>query len=226
MRPRSPGAAAACPSFVSCPPGTGYSPGGSNVGSVRTRRPPYSKRAVGPPKTRTGICSVVVLVLAIPDTSRMSGCLSVKDGSDFSRTSASRTMRAMSEISIAEAVPPPAPGAADYLAIDFVNSVLTRPGGHLIDLLATPASTNLWLTERGLAPADAGIREMCASQLRSLREQLKSLFDAHVAGLPALPTALSAVNDALSGAPTAALLQWDAKNGPYRATPCPTNEIL
>ena len=47
-----------------------------------------------------------------------------------------------------------------------------------------------------------------------------------VAEVPALPSALSAVNDALSKAPTAALLQWDEKTGPYRATPCPTNEIL
>ncbi|GAA4226506.1 CGNR zinc finger domain-containing protein [Actinomadura meridiana] len=132
----------------------------------------------------------------------------------------------MSETLATESALPPAPGAADYLALDFVNSAIALPGGHLVDLLSTPASANEWLTERGLALADAGVREMCAAQLRSLREHLKSLFDAHVAGLPALPAALSAVNDALSGAPTAALLQWDDKNGPYRATPCPTNEIL
>jgi predicted RNA-binding Zn ribbon-like protein len=132
----------------------------------------------------------------------------------------------MSELLTAESVLPPAPGAEDYLALDFVNSAIALPGGQFIDLLGTPEATNQWLTERGLAPADAGVQEMCTTQLRSLREHLRALFAARVAGLPALPTALSAVNDALSGAPTAALLYWDEKNGPYRAAPCPTNAIL
>ncbi|MGW4797826.1 CGNR zinc finger domain-containing protein [Nonomuraea sp. NPDC004297] len=132
----------------------------------------------------------------------------------------------MSELPTAEAVLPPAPGAGAHLALDFVNSAIALPGGQFIDLLGTPEATNQWLTERGLAPADAGVQEMCAAQLRSLREHLRGLFAARVAGLPALPAALSAVNDALSGAPTAALLYWDEKNGPYRAAPCPTNEIL
>ncbi|KOX18926.1 hypothetical protein ADK67_34810 [Saccharothrix sp. NRRL B-16348] len=125
-----------------------------------------------------------------------------------------------------DAALPPAPGAEDYLAIDFVNSAVALPGGQFTDLLGTPAGANRWLFDRGLAPADAGVREVCASQLRSLRENLRSLFASRVDGAPALPTALSAVNDALSKAPTAALLHWDERTGPYRATPCPTNEIL
>jgi predicted RNA-binding Zn ribbon-like protein len=132
----------------------------------------------------------------------------------------------MSEPSIAESVLPPAPGAEDYLALDFVNSAIALPGGQFIDLLGTPETTNRWLAERGLAPADAGVQEMCTTQLRSLREHVRALFAARVAGLPALPAALSAVNVALSKAPTAALLQWDDKSGPYRAVPCPTDETL
>ncbi|MCX4695493.1 ABATE domain-containing protein [Streptomyces sp. NBC_01408] len=132
----------------------------------------------------------------------------------------------MSEIPALESVRLPAPGAEDYLALDFVNSAIALPGGQFIDFLGTPESANRWLTDHGLAPADAGVREMCATQLRSLREHLRSLFAARVAGLPALPVALSAVNDALSMAPTAGLLYWDEKNGPYRAVPCPTDEIL
>jgi predicted RNA-binding Zn ribbon-like protein len=132
----------------------------------------------------------------------------------------------MSEFLAAESVLPPAPGAEDYLALDFVNSAIALPGGQFIDLLGTPETTNQWLTERGLAPADAGVQEMCTTQLRSLREHLRALFAARVTGLPALPTALSAVNDALSRVPTAALLYWDEKHGPYRVVPCPTNAIL
>ncbi|MET0234997.1 MAG: ABATE domain-containing protein [Kibdelosporangium sp.] len=132
----------------------------------------------------------------------------------------------MRETPTADTVLSPAPGAEQYVALDFANSAIALPGGQFIDLLGTPAAANRWLTEHGLAPADAGVREMCAAQLRSLREHVKSLFAARVAGFPALPGALSAVNDALSRAPTAALLLWDEKSGPYRATLCPTNEIL
>lgn len=134
-------------------------------------------------------------------------------------------MRTMSEPPAAEPVLPPAPGAEQYPALDFVNSAIALPGGQFVDLLGTPATTNHWLTAHGLAPAGAGVQEMCATQLRSLREHVRALLTARVAGLPALPTAVSAVNDALSRAPTAALLRWD-DSGPYRATPCPADEIL
>jgi predicted RNA-binding Zn ribbon-like protein len=135
-------------------------------------------------------------------------------------------MRDMRETVTAESVPPPAPGAADYVALDFANSAIALPGGQFIDLLGTPESTNRWLAERGLAPPGAGVQEMCVTQLRSLREHVRALLAARVAGLPALPAALAAVNDALTRAPTAPLLYWDEKRGPYRAAPCPVNEVL
>jgi predicted RNA-binding Zn ribbon-like protein len=120
----------------------------------------------------------------------------------------------------------PVPGEELYPSLALANSAVTLPGRRVLDLLDTPAQTNRWLTEHGLAPVDIGMREMCATQLRSLREQIRALFDARVAGLPALPAALSAVNDALTRVPTAPLLQWDEKNGPYRATPHPTTAIV
>lgn len=135
-------------------------------------------------------------------------------------------MRFMSETVSAEPGPPPAPGAEQYPSLALANSVVALPGGHFVDFLGTPAGANQWLTERGLAPVDVGMREMCATQLRSLREQIRALFASRVAGLPALPAALSAVNDALTRVPTAPLLQWDEKNGPYRAAPHPTTEIV
>ncbi|MEI5098276.1 ABATE domain-containing protein [Streptomyces sp. PmtG] len=132
----------------------------------------------------------------------------------------------MSETPTAEPALPPAPGAEDHLALAFVNSAVALPGGHFTDLLGTPGTTARWLFEHGLAPVGTPVQEMCAAQLRSLREHVRSLFAARVAGVPALPMALTAVNDALSKAPTAALLYWDEKSGPYRAAPCPTDEIL
>ncbi|MFF3337000.1 CGNR zinc finger domain-containing protein [Streptomyces sp. NPDC002888] len=126
----------------------------------------------------------------------------------------------------AEPAVPPAPGEEQYLALAFVNSTIALPGGQFIDFLGTPETASRWLAERGLAPLDAGLREMCTAQLRSLREQIRALFASRVTALAALPAALSAVNDAMTKVPTASLLQWDEKTGPYRAAPHPTTQIV
>ncbi|MGX1565439.1 ABATE domain-containing protein [Streptomyces sp. NPDC055506] len=127
---------------------------------------------------------------------------------------------------LAEPAVPPAPGEERYPALAFANSTIASPGGRLTDFLGTPAQANQWLAERDLAPVDAGLREMCTAQLRSLREQIRSLLASRVEAVPAPPAALSAVNHAMTKVPTASLLQWDEKNGPYRAPPHPTTEIV
>ncbi|AGP55620.1 hypothetical protein M271_20375 [Streptomyces rapamycinicus NRRL 5491] len=121
---------------------------------------------------------------------------------------------------------PPATGEKEHLSLALANSAIALAGGHTVDLLGTPAQANRWLTERGLAPVDAGMMEMCAAQVRSLREQIRSLFASRAAGLPALPAAVAAINDAMTRVPTAPLLRWDDKAGPYRTTPHPTTEIV
>ncbi|MFD7789450.1 CGNR zinc finger domain-containing protein [Streptomyces nojiriensis] len=133
-------------------------------------------------------------------------------------------MRLMDEIATAE--PPPAPGAEQHLALDLANSAVTLPGGHSVDLLATPAAAERWLVDRGLAPADTGLIETCASRLRSLREQIRALLAAHAAGLPAPAAALTAVNDALTRAPAASLLHWDPDRGLHREAAHPVTQIV
>ncbi|MCY9784346.1 ABATE domain-containing protein [Nocardiopsis sp. EMB25] len=132
----------------------------------------------------------------------------------------------MDDLTTTELELPPAPGEERYSSLALANTVIALPGGRFADLLGTPLATNQWMTARGLAPVDAGMREMCAAQLRSLREQIRALFASRTEGLPALPAALSAVNDALTRVPTAPLLLWDDKNGPYRATTHPTTRIV
>ncbi|MGJ7908004.1 CGNR zinc finger domain-containing protein [Actinopolyspora sp. H202] len=132
----------------------------------------------------------------------------------------------MEEFAIVEPDLPHAPGEDEYLSLALANSVIALPGGQFVDFLGTPDATNQWLTERDLAPIETGMQEMCASQLRSLREQVRALFASRVSALPAIPAALSAINDALTRVPTAPLLQWDDKNGPYRAAPHPTTRIV
>ncbi|MFC9248068.1 CGNR zinc finger domain-containing protein [Streptomyces sp. NPDC057136] len=121
---------------------------------------------------------------------------------------------------------PPAQGEEEHPSLALANSAPALPGGHTVDLLGTPEQANRWLTQRGLAPVDAGMQEMCASQLRSMREQIRSLLASRAAGLPALPAAVAAVNDAMTRVSTAPLLQWDEKSGPHRVTPHPTTAIL
>ncbi|MGV9449931.1 CGNR zinc finger domain-containing protein [Streptomyces sp. NPDC003635] len=136
-------------------------------------------------------------------------------------------MRFMTEtVAVDGSTPPPAPGAEQYPALDFANSAVALPGGHYIDFLGTPEGAGQWLERHGLAPADAGVREMCAAQLRSLREQIRALLAARLDGVPAPTGALAAVNDALTRAPAASLLHWDATRGLHRAPVHPTDQIL
>lgn len=72
---------------------------------------------------------------------------------------------------ITESGLPPAPGAEQHPSLALVNSAVALPGGHFVDQLGTPAGADQWLTQQGLTPVDAGMLDMCAAQLRSLREQ-------------------------------------------------------
>ncbi|MFD9903070.1 CGNR zinc finger domain-containing protein [Streptomyces sp. NPDC059063] len=132
----------------------------------------------------------------------------------------------MPRVPAAEPDPPPAPGAERYVALDFANSAIALPGGQFLDLLGTPEAANGWLVARELAPVDAGLQEMCAAQLRTLREQIRSLLASRVDGCPAPASALAAVNEALTRAPAASLLHWDATRGLYRAASHPTTQIV
>ncbi|WP_225835217.1 ABATE domain-containing protein [Streptomyces sp. NK08204] len=125
-----------------------------------------------------------------------------------------------------EPAPPPAPGAEQHPALDLANSAPALPGGQHLDLLGTPEAANRWLTGHGLAPEDAGLRETCTARLRTLREHVRALLAARVDGLAAPATALDAVNDALTRAPAASLLHWDADRGLYREAGHPTEQIV
>lgn len=135
-------------------------------------------------------------------------------------------MSTMEESATDRSVPPPAHGEEEHLSLALANSAVTLPGGLTADLLGDPNQANRWLTERGLAPVDSGMQEMCAGLLRTLRENVRSLFSARCAGLPAHSAAVAAVNDAMTRVPTVPLLRWDAEKGPYRTPPHPTTAIV
>ncbi|GAA2848435.1 hypothetical protein Acy02nite_01960 [Actinoplanes cyaneus] len=119
-----------------------------------------------------------------------------------------------------------APGADVHPGLDLANSVLVAPGGVVTDLLDSPATAATWLTERGLAPADAVLYEICAGRLRALRSALRDLFTAAVRHEPPPAEALSVVNTALTRVPTAAELHWDPARGLHRSVPHPTDQVV
>lgn len=136
------------------------------------------------------------------------------------------TVRSMRESVTGQTGLPPAQGEHEHLSLALANSAVVLPGGHSVDLLTTPARANLWLTDHGLAPVDAGMQAVCATRLRSLREQISSLFASRIGGLDPSPEAVTAINDAMTRVPTASLLQWDAGTEPYRRAPHPTTAIV
>ncbi|MEU0938617.1 MULTISPECIES: ABATE domain-containing protein [unclassified Embleya] len=126
----------------------------------------------------------------------------------------------------APVVPPPAPGADRYLALDLANTDLALPGGQEVDLLGSPASAKAWLVERELAPPDTRLYDLCAGRLRAVRDVVRVLLASRIADAPAPDAAVQAINDALTSAPSAALLHWDEVRGPYRAQAHPTDRIV
>ncbi|MFF2523504.1 CGNR zinc finger domain-containing protein [Streptomyces liangshanensis] len=121
---------------------------------------------------------------------------------------------------------PPAQGEQEHRSLALANSVVTLPGGLRADLLGDPDHVGVWLAERGFAPAGLDVEENCAAQIRSLREQIRSLFGSLTAGTTALPAAIAAVNDAMTRASALPLLRWSETSGPYRAAPPPIGAIL
>ena len=122
--------------------------------------------------------------------------------------------------------PPAAPGAESHPALDLADSVLTAPGGQVLDLVDTPEDATRWLAERHLIPADGRLHEICATRLRTLRQHIRALLTARVDRTLPPPEAVAAVNDALSKVPTAAPLRWVSSAGPYRIAPHPVDQIV
>ncbi|MFE0459664.1 ABATE domain-containing protein [Kitasatospora sp. NPDC058965] len=131
----------------------------------------------------------------------------------------------MRGMNVTAPVPPAAPGADHHPALDFANTLLSLPTGRR-DLLATPEEATAWLVERGLAPEDARLYELCAGRLRELRDQVRELLGASVAAAEPPAAALQAVNTALTTAPAAALLAWDDDRGLHREAAHPANRVV
>jgi predicted RNA-binding Zn ribbon-like protein len=120
----------------------------------------------------------------------------------------------------------PAPGSERYPALDFANSVVTLPGGTVVDALAGPAAAAQWLAARGLAYAGVELQDYCTTRVTTLRADVRELLRAVVDGRRPEAATLQAINAAMTLTPTAELLRWTPQQGLTRAAECsPTQAV-
>jgi predicted RNA-binding Zn ribbon-like protein len=118
------------------------------------------------------------------------------------------------------------PLLGEPLAVDLLNTVIAAGGGRR-DLLTSPAALLAWLgAQAGRLPpgsvaalsAGLGAGDAAAGRLlgrvRALRESLRPLFGAALAGAAPPAAAVGAVNAAAAAAPAAPHLEWDAPGAP------------
>lgn len=110
--------------------------------------------------------------------------------------------------------PAPAPGEEASAALALVNTRLLA-GDQQYDLIASAPRAGAWLAERGLLADSAAAGDGDGARLRTLREQIRSLFAAQAAGTVPAPDVLAAFNQALALTPAVAALNWDDA-GPRR----------
>ncbi|MEU8969916.1 ABATE domain-containing protein [Streptomyces monashensis] len=109
----------------------------------------------------------------------------------------------------------PVPGEDRYLSLALVNTRFTVSHGR-VDLLDDAEAAHLWLVRHALLPDRVELNGRQSGRLRTLREALRTLFEARAAEAPAAADALDALNAALAAAPATPRLAWTA-DGPHRA---------
>ena len=115
---------------------------------------------------------------------------------------------------------PPAPGELEHPALGLVNTVHTTTAGTT-DLIEDPHQASRWLIERELLALDTRLGASCATRLRALREEIRSLLTSATQTSPPTYDAIAALNTALTAAPTTQLLTWAPDHGWRTVTPHP-----
>ncbi|MGW6917879.1 CGNR zinc finger domain-containing protein [Kitasatospora sp. NPDC054939] len=100
------------------------------------------------------------------------------------------------------------PVRGEHPVLDLVNTTFVRGGlrGHLVDVLVEPSDLAVWVAGQaeGLDPATLPPGEFTAADLAAvleLRRSLRAVLTAVVAGEPAAPAEVAAVNAAVRSAP-------------------------
>ncbi|MFD9791085.1 CGNR zinc finger domain-containing protein [Streptomyces sp. NPDC059070] len=108
----------------------------------------------------------------------------------------------------------PAPGEAEHDSLALVNTEYALPGGPY-EGLPDGVAAGRWLRERGFGGAGK-VTQAELRRLRMLREAVRAVFSAHIAGEGPDDRSLKCVNEALAAAPGVRELTWSAE-GPRLA---------
>jgi predicted RNA-binding Zn ribbon-like protein len=106
----------------------------------------------------------------------------------------------------------PAPGETVHPALALVNSRRNDADGP-VDDLASPAELGAWLADRGLTPPARADAAALAS-VRELRDAVRELLMARIAGRAPDHTAVKIVNAAAAATPTVPRLAWTGAGAP------------
>lgn len=121
---------------------------------------------------------------------------------------------------------PPAPGTAEHPCLLLANSIVTLPGGQLVDELNNPENATAWLIRYELAPGNTGLLAYCQLQLTGLREDLRRVLESCSEGVAPDLGALEGINRALTAVPSAAVVQYDPDEGFLRVSNHPTTQLV
>jgi predicted RNA-binding Zn ribbon-like protein len=106
----------------------------------------------------------------------------------------------------------PAPGEAARPVLALVNS-RRNAAGRPVDDLATPADLAAWLANQGLVPR-TGSDDAALAAVRELRDAVRELLLARIAGRTPDQAAVDVVNAAAAAAPTVPRLAWTDPGAP------------
>jgi len=118
---------------------------------------------------------------------------------------------------------PPAPGSELHPSLDFANTLQRTPSGP-IDRIGDRELATAWFLERELIPHGSALGDPCTARLHELRAALRTLLGAVAEDAEPPRAALAAVNVALTAAPTAEPLDWDATHGLHRTRLHPADQ--
>jgi predicted RNA-binding Zn ribbon-like protein len=121
---------------------------------------------------------------------------------------------------------PPAPGTSEHPSLALANSIVTLPGGQLVDELSSPDYSTAWLVAQELAPKGTGLLEYCQLKLTNVRGHLRRLLESHTEGIAPDPASLDAINRALTAVPNAAALSYHPEEGLSRVPSHPLTQLV
>lgn len=121
---------------------------------------------------------------------------------------------------------PPAPGTDAHISLALVNSMVTLPGQQVVNELDSPENATAWLVHTELAPQDTTLLDYCQGQLTELRDNLRTVFTAHITGSEPESSSINSINLALSRVPTTQLLRFLPGEGLRRFRKDPVTQVV